>query len=144
MATKWRTIREKMDPERQEQIRKRTEELLAELPLQELRQARALSQQELAEVLDSWKRWAGSSRSARTSRKGKCAFNFSRNSMPRRTRSKPERSEVDQRGFWAAPHPITTELRLRRASRGSGEHRREHCGVQNRMGRDQGTSIRRP
>ena len=51
MATKWRTIREKMDPERQEQIRKRTEELLAELPLQELRQARALSQQELAEVL---------------------------------------------------------------------------------------------
>jgi len=51
MATKWRTIREKMDPERQERIRKRTEELLAELPLQALRQARALSQQELAEVL---------------------------------------------------------------------------------------------
>jgi transcriptional regulator with XRE-family HTH domain len=51
MATKWRTIREKMDPERQERIRKRTEELLAELPLQELRQARALSQQEMAEVL---------------------------------------------------------------------------------------------
>jgi len=51
MATKWRTIREKMDPERQERIRERTEELLAELPLQELRQARALSQQELAEVL---------------------------------------------------------------------------------------------
>lgn len=51
MARKWRTIREKMDPERQERIRKRTEELLAELPLQELRQARELSQQELAEVL---------------------------------------------------------------------------------------------
>lgn len=51
MTTKWRTIREKMDPERQERIRKRTDELLAELPLQELRQARALSQQELAEVL---------------------------------------------------------------------------------------------
>ncbi|GMR13751.1 MAG: XRE family transcriptional regulator [Gemmatimonadota bacterium] len=51
MATKWRTIREKMDPERQERIRERTEELLVELPLQELRQARALSQQELAEVL---------------------------------------------------------------------------------------------
>lgn len=51
MATKFRTIREKIDPERQERIRKRTEELLAELPLQELRQARALSQQELAEVL---------------------------------------------------------------------------------------------
>jgi transcriptional regulator with XRE-family HTH domain len=40
-----------MDPERQERIRKRTEEMLAELPLQELRQARALSQKELAEVL---------------------------------------------------------------------------------------------
>ena len=51
MATKFRTIRGKMDPERQERIRKRTQELLAELPLQELRQARALSQQELAEVL---------------------------------------------------------------------------------------------
>jgi len=51
MATKFRTIREKMSPERQERIRKRTEELLAEMPLQELRQARALSQQELAEVL---------------------------------------------------------------------------------------------
>ena len=51
MARKFRTIREKMTPERQERIRKRTEELLAELPLQELRQARALSQQELAEVL---------------------------------------------------------------------------------------------
>jgi len=51
MATKFRTIREKMDPERQERIRKRTEELLEELPLQELRQARALSQQEIAEVL---------------------------------------------------------------------------------------------
>jgi len=51
MATKFRTLREKMSPERQERIRKRTEELLAELPLQELRRARALSQQELAEVL---------------------------------------------------------------------------------------------
>jgi len=51
MATKFRTLREKMSPERQARIRKRTEELLAELPLQELRQARALSQQELAEVL---------------------------------------------------------------------------------------------
>ena len=40
-----------MAPERQERIRKRTQELLAELPLQELRQARALSQEELAEVL---------------------------------------------------------------------------------------------
>ena len=51
MATSFRKLREKMDPERQDRIRKRTEEMLAELPLQELRQARALSQQELAEVL---------------------------------------------------------------------------------------------
>ena len=51
MATNFKKIREGMAPERQERIRKRTEELLAELPLQELRQARALSQQELAEVL---------------------------------------------------------------------------------------------
>jgi transcriptional regulator with XRE-family HTH domain len=51
MATNFRKVRESMAPERQERIRKRTEELLAELPLQELRQARALSQQELAEVL---------------------------------------------------------------------------------------------
>lgn len=51
MATKFQTLREKMSPERRERIRRRTEELLAELPLQELRQARALSQEELAEVL---------------------------------------------------------------------------------------------
>lgn len=51
MATKFKKIRESMAPERQERIRKRTEELLDELPLQELRQARALSQEELAEVL---------------------------------------------------------------------------------------------
>ena len=51
MAKNFRRVREKMAPERQERIRKRTQELLAELPLQELRQARALSQEELAEVL---------------------------------------------------------------------------------------------
>jgi transcriptional regulator with XRE-family HTH domain len=51
MATRFREIREKMAPERKERIRKRTRELLAELPLQELRQARSLSQEELAEVL---------------------------------------------------------------------------------------------
>jgi transcriptional regulator with XRE-family HTH domain len=51
MATKFREVRDKMAPERRERIRKRTKELLAELPLQELRRARALSQEELAEVL---------------------------------------------------------------------------------------------
>ena len=51
MATKFRDVRERLSPERQERIRERTQELLGELPLQELRQARALSQEELAEVL---------------------------------------------------------------------------------------------
>jgi transcriptional regulator with XRE-family HTH domain len=51
MATKFREVRGRMSPERQERIRKRTQELLTELPLQELRQARALSQEELADVL---------------------------------------------------------------------------------------------
>ena len=51
MGMKFEKVRERMAPERQERIRKRTGELLDELPLQELRQARALSQQELAEVL---------------------------------------------------------------------------------------------
>ena len=51
MATNFRKVREGMALEWQERIRKRTEELLAELSLRELRQARAISQQELAEVL---------------------------------------------------------------------------------------------
>lgn len=51
MATKFEKVRQGMTPERRARIRKRSQELLAELPLQELRQARALSQQELAEVL---------------------------------------------------------------------------------------------
>lgn len=51
MATNFKEIRAKMLPERQERIEKRTQELLAELPLQELRRARELSQEELAEVL---------------------------------------------------------------------------------------------
>ncbi len=108
MATKFRTIREKMDPERQERIRKRTEELLAELPLQELRQARALSQQELAEVLglnqatvsklecrtdmylSSLRRFVeamgGSSKSARAFLTGKSEFSSSKISKHRRSR----------------------------------------------------------
>ena len=51
MTRKFRELRERMAPERQERIRKRAQELLAELPLHELRRARALSQEELAEVL---------------------------------------------------------------------------------------------
>jgi transcriptional regulator with XRE-family HTH domain len=51
MAKSFRELREAMPPERQAEIRQRTDELLAEMPLQELRQARELSQKELAEVL---------------------------------------------------------------------------------------------
>ena len=51
MATKFRSVIEKLPKERQEKIRVRTEELLEELPLRELRQARELSQEELAAVL---------------------------------------------------------------------------------------------
>ena len=51
MAPSFRELREEMDLETQERVRKRTEAMLAELPLQELRHARALSQQELAVVL---------------------------------------------------------------------------------------------
>jgi len=51
MTTSFRSIREGLPKERQRRIQERTEELLGELPLQELRQARALSQEELADVL---------------------------------------------------------------------------------------------
>ncbi len=51
MTTNFEKVRETLTPERQARIRDRTQELLAELPLQELRQARELSQEELAEVL---------------------------------------------------------------------------------------------
>ena len=48
---KFREIREELSPERQKKIEERKQELLAELPLQELRQARAFSQEELGQVL---------------------------------------------------------------------------------------------
>jgi transcriptional regulator with XRE-family HTH domain len=51
MAKKFRDLVRAMPKERQVRIRRRTDELLAELPLQELRKARELSQEELAEAL---------------------------------------------------------------------------------------------
>jgi transcriptional regulator with XRE-family HTH domain len=42
-----------MTPERQRRVRERSQALLAELPLQELRQARQLTQQALAQRLGS-------------------------------------------------------------------------------------------
>ena len=53
MAKKFRDLRGKMSPESQERAHARAEAMLAELPLQELRQARHLTQETLARVLRS-------------------------------------------------------------------------------------------
>jgi len=51
MAKKFAELRAKMAPEAQARVEAKTQELLAEMPLHELRQARGLSQKVLAEVL---------------------------------------------------------------------------------------------
>lgn len=51
MANKYSKLREKMSPEARARGEARTQELLAEMPLNELRQARGLSQEMLAQVL---------------------------------------------------------------------------------------------
>lgn len=51
MARKFADLRAGMSPEAQTRSRRKTVELLAEMPLQELRKARGLSQQTLANVL---------------------------------------------------------------------------------------------
>lgn len=51
MAKAFRTLLDQMPPARRARIARRTEVLLAELPLQELRKARELSQDELAASL---------------------------------------------------------------------------------------------
>lgn len=53
MAKKFRDLVAQMSPERQAEIAARTEELLREMPLHELRQARRLSQEELASTLET-------------------------------------------------------------------------------------------
>jgi len=53
MAKKFRHLRARMSPERQKRAHERAEALLAQLPLQELRQARRLTQEALARVLRS-------------------------------------------------------------------------------------------
>ncbi len=52
MAEKYSELRKKMSPEARARAEAKTRELLAEMPLHELRQARGLSQQSLAEVLN--------------------------------------------------------------------------------------------
>ena len=51
MAKKFGTLRAKMSPESRARAAQRAKALLAEMPLHELRQARALSQVRLAEML---------------------------------------------------------------------------------------------
>lgn len=52
MAKKFQKLRDKMSPERRKKIDAMTKEMLAEMPMYELRRARQLSQEELAELLD--------------------------------------------------------------------------------------------
>jgi predicted XRE-type DNA-binding protein len=52
MAKKFAELRAKMTPERRARNEARTKELLAEMPLQELRRARNLAQKTLGEVLE--------------------------------------------------------------------------------------------
>ena len=51
MAKKFRDLIAAMPPERQEEIRRGTLELIAEMPLHELRRARELSQEHLAQEM---------------------------------------------------------------------------------------------
>ncbi|HEB54904.1 MAG TPA: helix-turn-helix domain-containing protein, partial [Gammaproteobacteria bacterium] len=52
MAKKFRDLRNKMSPDAQTRAHEKTQALLAELPLAELRRARQLSQEQLATELD--------------------------------------------------------------------------------------------
>lgn len=51
MAKNFANLRAQMSPQAREKAKNKTTEMLAEMPLQELRQARGLSQKTLAEVL---------------------------------------------------------------------------------------------
>jgi DNA-binding XRE family transcriptional regulator len=51
MAKKFAELRSKMKPESQQRARELAQSMLAKMPLQELRQARGLSQKALAEAL---------------------------------------------------------------------------------------------
>lgn len=51
MTKKFSNLRQKMTPEARAKSRAKARDMLKELPMHELRQARGLSQQELAEIL---------------------------------------------------------------------------------------------
>lgn len=52
MAKSFKTLREKMSPEARERARSKAERLIEEMPLNELRAARKLTQEKLAENLN--------------------------------------------------------------------------------------------
>jgi transcriptional regulator with XRE-family HTH domain len=52
MARSFNELKEKMSPERREKVEERAQAVLLTMALQELRQARHFTQQELAEILD--------------------------------------------------------------------------------------------
>jgi transcriptional regulator with XRE-family HTH domain len=52
MARSFNELKEKMSPERRQKVEERAQAVLIGMALQELRQARHLTQQELADVLD--------------------------------------------------------------------------------------------
>lgn len=52
MAKPFKLLREKMSPEAQARAHEKAQQMLAEMPLQELRRARELSQQSIAEKLN--------------------------------------------------------------------------------------------
>ena len=51
MARNFKELRAKMDPERRQRVEKRVQEALKGMPLEELREARELTQTQLAQVL---------------------------------------------------------------------------------------------
>ena len=52
MAKKFQNLRNNMSQERRGKIAKMTQDMLAEMPMHELRRARQLSQEQLADMLD--------------------------------------------------------------------------------------------
>ena len=53
MAKKFRNLRDSMSPERHANVAARTKELLTEMPMHELRRAKQLSQEQMAEEIES-------------------------------------------------------------------------------------------
>jgi transcriptional regulator with XRE-family HTH domain len=52
MARSFNELKEKMSPERRQKVEERAQAVLIGMALQEMRQARGLTQQDLAEILD--------------------------------------------------------------------------------------------